>query len=219
MFDYVTRMLDRSQFDVAFHAWSTMMLVFAAIIFVEHVVVFFLAYAGQPWWTLASARACQFGALGIVFWRNRGRRLLPTSAVERELWTIWLGYLGALVVNWTVLRLLRNHGILVGGTDGPMGWEDLIIYPSMTILSGMAFFIMGSNYWGRCYAVGAAFFALALLMPFYLEYAPLAFGLLWSAALLSVGLHLRAMGNQQEEAKPRTESAPDFVSLPPTGAP
>ena len=40
---------------------------------------------------------------------------------------------------------------------------------------------MGSNYWGRCYAVGAAFFALAAVMPFCLEYAPLTFGLLWSA--------------------------------------
>jgi hypothetical protein len=81
----------------------------------------------------------------------------------------------------------------------------MLIYPSMTVLSGMAFFIMGSNYWGRCYAVGTAFFALAALMPFNLEYAPLAFGLLWSVALTAVGLHLRRLGNKQEEAKTRGE--------------
>jgi len=207
MFDYVTRMLDRSQHDVAFHTWSSMVLVFAAIVFVEHVVVFLLSFAGQPSWTVAAARACQFAALGIAFWCNRGRRLLPTSAVERELWTIWLGYLGALAVNWAVLRLLQKQGMLVGSSSAPGGWQDLIIYPSMTILSGMAFFIMGSNYWGRCYAVGAAFFALAALMPFYLEYAPLAFGLLWSTTLAAMGLHLRKLGNKQEEAKTRGDNA------------
>ena len=35
-------MLDRSQHDVAFQAWSTMLLVIAGVVFVEHVVVFFL---------------------------------------------------------------------------------------------------------------------------------------------------------------------------------
>jgi hypothetical protein len=60
--------------------------------------------------------------------------------------------------------------------------------------SGLAFFIMGSNYWGRCYAFGLAFWALAALMPMHLEWAPLEFGLLWSVTLTLVGLHLRRLG-------------------------
>jgi hypothetical protein len=176
-------------------------LIFAAIVFIEHVGVFLLSFTSQPSWTVPAARVCQFMALGIAFWSNRGRRLLPTSAVERELWTIWCGYLGALAVNWLVLRLLQKQGLLVALPGAPHGWNELLIYPSMTVLSGMAFFIMGSNYWGRCYAVGAAFFVLAVMMAFYLEYAPLAFGLLWSVALTGMGLHLRKLGDKQEEAK------------------
>ena len=198
MISYLSRMLDRSQHDVAFQSWSNMVLVFAAIVFVEHVVVFFLSITGMPSWTQNAARGCQFLAMGAAFWRNRGRRLLPTSAAERELWTIWLGYLGALIVNFAVVRLLQSQGMVAPGSDSPANWINLIIYPPMTILSGMAFFIMGSNYWGRCYAVGAAFFALAAVMPFCLEYAPLTFGLLWSATLTAVGLHLRKMGKHTQ---------------------
>jgi len=201
MFDYMTRMLDRSQHDVAFQSWSTMVLVFAAITFVEHLVVFLLAVGELPPWTKWVARTCQFLAMGIAFWRNRGSRLLPTSAAERELWTIWLAYLGALIVNWVAFRLLQSEGLLVHPPGAPPHWDDFILYPTMTILSGMAFFIMGSNYWGRCYAVGAAFFALGAVMPFQLTYGPLAFGLLWSLTLLALGLHLRKLGNKQEGAK------------------
>jgi tRNA A-37 threonylcarbamoyl transferase component Bud32 len=201
MISYLSRMLDRSQHDIAFQTWSTMVLVFAAIIFVEHVVVFALSMADMPGWTVNVARGCQFLAMGLAFWHNRGRRLLPTSAAERELWTIWLGYLGALVVNLAVLRLLEWEGLLVPAGESPRNWSNLILYPSMTILSGMAFFIMGSNYWGRCYAVGAAFFALAAVMPFCLPYAPLMFGVLWSATLAAVGLRLRKLAGKQEDVR------------------
>ena len=72
----------------------------------------------------------------------------------------------------------------------------MLPYPFLAILAGLAFFIMGSNYWGRCYAIGAAFFALACAMPFVLEWAPLLFGLFWSAALTMVGIHLRGFAKQ-----------------------
>jgi serine/threonine protein kinase len=201
MFDYVTRMLERSQHDVAFQSWSSMVLIFAAIVFVEHVVVFFLSLTRQPSWTIVAARTLQFTAMGAAFWRNRGRRLLPTSAAERELWTIWLGYLAALAVNWVTIRLLVRWQIMGPGGAQVDRWTELIIYPFMAILSGMAFFIMGSNYWGRCYAVGGAFFVLAALMPLHLEWAPLEFGLLWSLTLAALGLHLRKLGQKTETAK------------------
>jgi hypothetical protein len=61
---------------------------------------------------------------------------------------------------------------------------------------------MGSSYWGRCYAFGLAFFALAVLMPLKLELAPLAFGLTWSACLTAIGLHLRRLGREESLHKP-----------------
>ena len=68
--------------------------------------------------------------MGAAFWHNRGRRLLPTSAAERELWTIWLGYLGALIVQLLlVVRLLHGQGWWRRGPDSPAELDQLIVYP------------------------------------------------------------------------------------------
>jgi hypothetical protein len=94
--------------------------------------------------------------------------------------------------------------LLAGGPAAPECWPDLLIYPFSAILSGLAFFVMGSNYWGRCYAFGAAFWVLAALMPLHLEWAPLEFGLLWSAILTAVGMHLRSLGLKAEAERAGT---------------
>ena len=127
--------------------------------------------------------------------------MLPTSAAERELWTIWIGYLAALVVNWAIFRLLQSQEIIMHGSTVGQRERDLVLYPTMTMLSGLAFFIMGSNYWGRCYAIGAGFLLLAALMPWRLEYASLAFGVMWTVALAALGLRLRKLGQKHDEAK------------------
>jgi serine/threonine protein kinase len=200
--DYLTRTLTRSQHDVAFHTWSTMLLVIAAIVFVKHVGVFLLIETQQLPGLVTSAPIGQFVVIGLVFWYNRGRRLLPTSAAERELWTIWIGYMIAHALSWLTIRGFDEEGIIKQGVAGGEHWRHLILYPFSAVLSGMAFFIMGSNYWGRCYAVGCGFFVLAALMPLRLEWAPLIFGLSWSGTLLGLGLHLRELGNKAGENKP-----------------
>jgi hypothetical protein len=201
MLDYLTRTLDRSQHDVAFQTWSTMLLVVAAIVFVKHVGVYCLMQAQQLSVFIMVAPFGQFVAIALVFWYNRGRRLLPTSAAERELWTIWIGYIVAHTLVWFTVQGFADGNLVQAGAGAPPFWRNLLMYPFSAILSGLAFFIMGSNYWGRCYAVGAAFFALAALMPLRLEWAPLEFGLLWSGTLLGLGLHLRKLGHKSEEAR------------------
>ena len=81
----------------------------------------------------------------------------------------------------------------------PAHLEELLPYPFLATLSGLAFFIMGNNYWGRCYAIGAAFFGLACLMPFWLSWAPLGYGLVWAAALTMVGFRLRGLGQANKQ--------------------
>jgi hypothetical protein len=93
-------------------------------------------------------------------------------------------------------RMLFRHHILAHDPTTPERWGELIFYPTSAILSGLAFFIMGSNYWGRCYAVGLAFMGLALVMPLRLAWAPVEFGLAWCVALVSFGLHLRRLGRE-----------------------
>jgi hypothetical protein len=197
--DRLVRTFERSHHVVDFHAWSTMVLFIAAIVFIEHVVVHLLILTDQPRGLITGARAFQFVCIGLLFWHNRGKQLLPRSAAERELWTIWIGYVLAYVFSLVAVRCMIHFQIIGPGADSPRYWETLIVYPFSAIASGLAFFIMGSNYWGRLYVVGLAFFVLATLMPMHLEWASLEFGTLWGVILLTLGLHLRNVGKQAKE--------------------
>jgi hypothetical protein len=77
---------------------------------------------------------------------------------------------------------------------------ELFPYPFISLVSGLAFFIMGSNYWGRCYMVGGAFFLIGMLMTLDLTLGPLCFGLLWSIVLTMLGLHLRRQSKSADNA-------------------
>ncbi len=90
----------------------------------------------------------------------------------------------------------------------PGNWSECLPYPFLSVVAGLAFFTMGSNYWGRCYVIGGAFWFLAVAMPVKLTLAPLGFGLWWFAALLMVGLHLRKLGQAAAaQADPAAEVA------------
>jgi serine/threonine-protein kinase len=182
--DRLARTLDRSQLDVEFSSWSTMMLWFAVLFLAEHLVVFALTMQGPPYprvW-IHVTRFLQFGLMGLVFWRARPHGIWPTNAAERQLWSIWLGYLAGGFIIWMI------HGELHRTIET---LDELTLYPTRAVLAGLAFFAMGGSYWGRCYAFGLAFFGVAALMPLQLSLAPLEFGLLWSAILLGIGLRLR----------------------------
>jgi serine/threonine protein kinase len=197
VFGRLTRMLDRSQHDANFATWGSMILIMAAVIGFQHTLIFLLMQTGAPRETIWAARTLEFVILGCLFWYNRRKsRLLPTSSIERELWTIWIGYFFALGATVVATRLIRFRD-LIGPTDPAQQHAvEMLPYPFLAILSGLAFFIMGSNYWGRCYAIGVCFFALACLMPLQLDWAPLGFGLLWAGALTMVGLHLRRLARR-----------------------
>lgn len=186
--DRLARTLDHSQVAGEFHTWERMLLIFAGVIFLGHLILFFLVHSSQPRYWIKATRMAQFVVIGGVFWRFRSRTVLPTSAAERQLWTIWIGYLLAYVINALVVRELA----------GPQHWDELAMYPFSAVLTGTAFFVMGSSYWGRCYLIGLAFFGLAALMPIRLDWAPLALGAFWAGALGSIAYHVRHSGGEQE---------------------
>jgi len=202
VFDRITRMLDRSQHDFAFHTWSTMLFVMAGIIAVEHVLVFLLMWFEAPPEPIFAARFLQFIILVCLFLYYRGNRLWPTTAAERELWTIWIGYFVSYGLGIATTRSLARLGIVATGPEVPPHLKkyllELLPYPFIALMSGLAFFVMGSNYWGRCYAFGVVFWFLAAAMPLQLEWAPLAFGFAWSIALAWLGWHLERMVKKAE---------------------
>jgi serine/threonine protein kinase len=203
MIDRLTRVLERDTRTADFSTWSSMVLAMAAIVGVEHVGVFLLVWTAQPTFLITAARVLQFALLGYLFWYNRRSQLLPTSASERELWTIWIGYFTTYFFIVIVTRSLAYFEILQPRVE----WHahayflELLPYPFISLVAGLAFFIMGSNYWGRCYAIGSAFFVLAALMTLELTLAPLLFGLLWTFVLGMLGLHLRNQGRLVENRR------------------
>ena len=210
--DRIARTLDRSHHDADFSAWSSMLIWMAVIIGVEHLLVFTLIQTDQPRGLVSAARFVQFLLLGMLFWFNRRNRLLPATSAERELWTIWIGYflsyIGVIGITW----LLFAFDELREGMNLPGSWWECLPYPFLALLAGLAFFVMGSNYWGRCYVIGAAFWALAALMPLQLTLAPLGFGLLWFVSLLILGLHLRRAATKR--AGQSLAPPPDSPTVP-----
>ncbi len=188
VFDRLTHALDRTQYIAEFHTWGNMLLIFAVVVLLEHLFIFVLTMTGpeSPRAWIIGARVVLFSIMGAVFWRQRSHTLLPTSAAERQLWSIWIGYIFACMlvplVNIELNRWAHQE------RDAPS------MYPFWAILTGVALFIMGSNYWGWCYALGMGFFALSLLMPLDLGWAALEFGVAWAAALTIIGLHMRRIG-------------------------
>ena len=121
--------------------------------------------------------------MALPFWHYRSQRLLPRTMDERQLWSIWIAYLLACASVAVV-----SHALF-----GVEKLYEFYLYPYWAILSGLAFFAMGTRYWGRCYLFGAAFFVLAGLMPFFLRWSAPLFGLLWCLCLVSIGRHLRRL--------------------------
>jgi tRNA A-37 threonylcarbamoyl transferase component Bud32 len=192
--DRLARTLDRGPHAIEFRGWSRMLMWFGAIVLVGHLLTFIMVETDFPKPFHWAARIGQFLLLGVLFLYYRGSRtVLATSAAERQLWSIWLGYLAAFAGSVLVSREL-SHVIRPG-----MPWNELTLYPFSSLLTGLAFFSMGSNYWGKCYAFGLAFIGLAALMPFKLDLAPLLFGLLWSVTFISLGLHLRRLSQENSQ--------------------
>jgi serine/threonine-protein kinase len=190
--DELARTLGRSHYDLEFRSWSYMLLLFAPVILLTQLVCFFLLAetSAYPRGALMLVHAVEALGLGLIFWHFRsGRGLKPTSAAERLLWSIWLGYLAASMI------IARIH---LDGVEPDRNLHQLSLYPSRAVLAGLAFFAMGGSYWGRCYAFGLAFFAVAVAMQVKLAWAPLEFGLLWGTILVVIALRLRRLSSTAE---------------------
>lgn len=193
----LVRVLEHSQHDAEFHKWGAMLICFGVIILAGHVATFLLICTKQPDSTLWISRGIQLVLETLCFWHLKPQSTQPATSVERQLWSIWIGFLVAYTANVMACRAMVHHALVERGVSGPEYWSELMLYPVSSILSGLAFFVMGSNYWGRCYQFGIAFFVLAIIMPLKLEWAPLAFGLLASSILITFGLHLRRLARKQ----------------------
>jgi hypothetical protein len=186
----LARTLERSQLGPEFHNWGTMLLLFALIIFGVHLALQAMTWDGPPYPVprVIMLRILQFILMGFVFFRYRPRTVPPTTPAERQLWSIWIAFLATCWLTWPAYRALAT-------LDRP--FDDMDQFIAWAFFFGIAFFALGSTYWGWCFAFGVAFFALAVALPWQLRLAPLTFGTLWSVSLVALGLHLPRLAGQE----------------------
>jgi hypothetical protein len=184
LLDRLARTLDRSQYDVEFHAYGTLLYAFAGVVAVTHLVKHFALEARlSPGWIFA-LQVAQLAVLALLFWRYRPHGVAPATAAERQLWSVWVGFFAASLMTGLVVWVHSGAGAVYARAN----------YPHFAVLTGLAFFVLGSSYWGKCYALGLAFFALAGLMLLDLRWAELEFGGAWALTLLALGRRLHALG-------------------------
>jgi serine/threonine protein kinase len=185
MLDRLARTLERSPIDAGFHAWGNLLLVWSGIVLLVHVLATVLIQLDSSNSGINSiCYGLQFSLMGLSYVWLRPRSARPGGVAEQQLWTIWAGYLLAsflLIPVWFSVPDLRQE---------QLRWAT---YPFASLLAGLSFFVMGGTHWGPGYAVGVGFFVLAVLMPWRLTWAPLAFGVWWSLALAAIGLRLRRL--------------------------
>jgi serine/threonine-protein kinase len=187
--DRLRHSLDRSQYDVRFHNLATLLLLQAPLpALVISLLAVLVGRGLLPGWTLVLGPIALMAAIKLTLFRqSRRRALVPQGTPERLFWTVWLAHsLGAVALALVVWQM------------SPPGrpFDARAVYPPWAVLSGMAFFVMGGAFWGRCYLIGLAFLALAGLLAWQLDWAPFGFGLLLSASLVVVSLRLRRLAGE-----------------------
>jgi hypothetical protein len=186
--DRLARTLERSQYDVEFQAYGTMLYWFAGIVFVTHIVKDCFIEWQWDIGFVAGAQIAQFVGMGVAFWYFRPRTWQPQTVAERQLWAVWIGY---------ILSCFFISGVSAWQLGAAKLYER-VDYPYFAIAAGLAYFVLGSSYWGRCYAFGVAFWVLAgVMMLDNKRWAVLEYGGLWTVALASIGYHLHRIAKRR----------------------
>jgi Protein kinase domain len=193
VFDRVARSLDRSQYDVQFRSLGSMLYWFAGIVFATHVLKELLTVEHEAIphasWLVIGVQFVQFGCMGLVFMCYRPRAWQAETVAERQMWAVWIGYIVSCFLVSGVTRVLFGEAPLF----------ERVLYPYFAVMAGMAYCVLGSSYWGRCYAFGVAFWVLAGVMLLDMRWAILEYGGMWAFALASIGFHLRRLGERGKD--------------------
>lgn len=172
--DVVARELHRDQHQVSFLRWGRTLKYLGWIILLAHIAIYGLTIAGMPhsiaYWI---PRLIMLASLIAVIRWSRSGNLLPRTAAERPVWSIWLGYLATL---GTVNGLLAMDGL-----------DSSALFPIASAMSGFGFIAMAGHVWGGSALLGLGFLLVAVLTAWTPLSAPLWFGAMWWLALQVLG--------------------------------
>jgi hypothetical protein len=177
----VARTLERSQIDEGYDAWSTILFWWSAIVLVGQLGMMGLIALGMPRWAIHGMLAVQLLGMAVPVWLFGSWHTLTASPAQRQLWSIGVGFIIACLVAGPVETNL-------------IGMEKMYQFyyvPQVLVLSGLCFFVLGSNYWGWLYALSFSFFAWSYLSSLYPPLGPIGLCVLWSFSLALIGARLR----------------------------
>jgi eukaryotic-like serine/threonine-protein kinase len=184
----LTSVLEFSRDDLQFSKYGALFLWLALVMSVPELIVMFVTMFDGPASLLFVSNSCRVAAFVGLVWHNRRGQLLPGTAAERQIWSIWGGYLVA------CFGIGFTHHLIHGWTSR----TELELYESLSCLTALAFFATASGFWGGCYVCGACFLMLAFVMCLDLRWAPLEFGALWAVTLVVIGQRLLRLGRTNQ---------------------
>lgn len=185
--DRVAGALERVQLQDRFIAYGTLLTALAPMMLIPEILVTLICWYDLPGPLLLPTQFARIlGFLAIVY-AYRGGHWLPQGPAERQLWSLWGGYILCCFTAGLTTR------IALGVWDTALEPQ---IYLPISCLTALAFFVLSSTFWGYAAVIGLVFIGVTFLMAFDLRFAPLEFGITWAAVLVYLGRRLRRLGGQ-----------------------
>lgn len=187
LIDRVARELRRDQHQKHFRNWGTSLTAIGGIVFASHLVMYLLNQWDEPsWLSFWLPRCVMLLLITAVIFYARGGSLLPRSAAERPIYSIWIAYFLTL----GTVNILAEF-------KGQNAYEMFII---ASALSGFGFIAMSGHVWGGAALYGAAFLCIAIISHFTPTLSPILLGLTWLISMFSLAVHYNRRGLQSGEA-------------------
>jgi serine/threonine protein kinase len=186
----LARTVNQTGLIADYHNYSVSYLVSGFVFLALYPAVFLLVRWDGPEWLIWLAI---FGPSTMLFRIFRQHRYpwngMITWIPDRLLWSIWIGHF---LTDLTMCVAIRLSGRTLAETVE----INFIIKAALT---GMAFFIMGSDYWGRYYLYGLAWWAAAALIVFVPAWGALVFagGAALSAWHVAWSMHRLQLARRQ----------------------
>jgi len=184
LLDRLTGALDRVQLKAEFTTYGSLLLCLAPLMALPELWITLVVAYDWPGELLALGQFGRAAGFLLVLGYYRRWQWWPHGAAERQLWSVWSGYLLACFV------LGFSGRVAYGFLDTSL---EVQFYQGLSVLTALAFFSLAANFWGYCAIIGFGFLALAFVMAADLRWAPLEFGLAWATVLVLLGLRLRRL--------------------------